>query len=51
MVHPTKEIQQNTEYSNERDADNGRGIVDMKTNLPKRPMTTANPGMAGRRGM
>ena len=23
----------------------------MKTNLPKRPMTTANPGLAGRRGM
>ena len=32
----------NTEYSNDGDQDN---IVNVKTNLPKRPMTTANPNV------
>ena len=32
----------NTEYSNDGDRDQ---IVNVKTNLPKRPMTTANPNL------
>jgi len=32
----------NTEYSNEGDNDQ---IVNVKTSLPKRPMTTANPNV------